>query len=337
MIRRLMTPKFNLIGVSDSVDYSIFYRYLIEPSHPISKKTYDVFISGYNKSDRVRCVFDRVRARRKIWVVHHEYGYDKSDFPASGEVYLSESSDEAMFWRELIDDLQVDSKPEHLCVDITGLVAPYMMYLVAVLSRIGVTCFDCLYSEPISYVDREDTVFSKGHIREVRAVAGFSGIVEQDTSGDLLIIGAGYEDQLIAEVAQHKDAARKAVIFGFPSLRVDMYQQNVLRASGADESLGPVPHRWRFFAPANDPFVTASVLREIVKGGAGIERVTNLYLSPLATRAQALGFVIFFLYERKRIENINMIFPFCTEYERLTDVGLSRTWRYELELAADAG
>ena len=319
------------------MDYSIFYTHLIGPNQPISDRAYDLFISGYTDSERVRDVFRRVDAREKIWVIHREYGFDSVDLPRNGESYVSESYDEAEFWRGLVGRLRLCSGETQLCIDITGLLVPYMMYLVALLSRIGVKKFDCVYSEPVSYLRREDTVFSGGYVREVRPVAGFAGFVDQDTSGDLLVIGAGYEDHLISAVAHHKNAARKAILFGLPSLRVDMYQQNVLRASRAEESLGTVPRRRRFFAPANDPFVTASVLQEIVREDAGRERLTNLYLSPLASRAQALGFVIFFLYQRRRMESVSVILPFCTKYETLTDVGLSRTWRYEVELETDTG
>ena len=152
-----------------------------------------------------------------------------------------------------------------------------------------------------------------------------------DVSSDLLVIGAGYDEQLVSEVAQYKDAARKAIMLGFPSLRADMYQQNILRISRADEVLGRVPNRQRFFAPANDPFVTASVLNEIVSGGAGLTKVTNLYLCPLATKAQALGFVVFSIYHRRITNNVSIIFPFSSEYEKTTDYGISRVWRYVVE------
>ena len=314
------------------MDYSIFYTHVIEPHQPISDGTYDVFISGYNKSARVREVFGRVCAREKIWIIHREYALAVADLPSYGARYARQTCDESEFWEGLVPQLIACSEGSRLCIDITGILVPYMMFLVALLSRLGVKKFDCLYSEPVSYVHREGTVFSGGYIREVRPVAGFSGEIDQDTSGDFLIIGAGYEDHLISEVAQHKDSAYKALVFGLPSLRVDMYQQNVLRANLADESLGRVPRRRRFFAPANDPFVTASVLQEIVGERTGVVPITNLYLSPLSSRAQALGFVIFYLYHKQCVDCMSMILPFCTKYEALTDVGVSRTWRYEVEL-----
>ena len=90
---------------------------------------------------------------------------------------------------------------------------------------------------------------------EVRQVVGYEGQHVTDTSRDVLIIGAGYDDKLIAEVAEHKDQARKIQLFGLPSLRADMYQENVLRAHLAESAVGTPIHdeASNFFAPANDP------------------------------------------------------------------------------------
>lgn len=107
------------------MDYSIFYTHLVEGNRPIKEEPYDVLISGYNKSDRVRTVFDRVRAHRKIWVIHREYRFGNEDFPTNGETYECGSADESQFWRGLIDALQLGDRSVNLCIDITGIVAPY--------------------------------------------------------------------------------------------------------------------------------------------------------------------------------------------------------------------
>src|SRR5207253_621115 len=88
----------------------------------------------------------------------------------------------------------------------------------------------------------------------------------------------------------------------------------------------------KYFVPANDPFVTANVLRRIVDD---CERnghmITNLYLSPLATKPQALGFALFYLTEM-RGKATSIIFPFCRTYSKETSLGLSRVWKYVVEL-----
>jgi hypothetical protein len=149
----------------------------------------------------------------------------------------------------------------------------------------------------------------------------------------VLIIGAGYDDKLIAEIAEHKDQASKIQVFGLPSLRADMYQENVLRAHRAESAVGtPIHHdSSSFFAPANDPFVTAAVLQEIVNGLRQRERITNLYLSPLATKAQLLGFSLYYLAECRNAA-VSMLFPFCAAYARETTKGLTRIWKYTVEL-----
>jgi hypothetical protein len=153
--------------------------------------------------------------------------------------------------------------------------------------------------------------------------------MNNDTSNDLLIIGAGYESDLIADVADEKDKAKKIVLLGLPSLRADMYQQNAWRAQQASDSIGEST-AGKIFAPANDPFVTASVLSELVAKREMSEPITNLYLSPIATKAQTLGFVLFFLGERQQTST-SLIFPFSQTYSQDSATGLARVWRYTLE------
>jgi hypothetical protein len=145
----------------------------------------------------------------------------------------------------------------------------------------------------------------------------------------LLIIGAGYETHLIAEVAEDKDRAKKLVLLGLPSLSADMYQQNAWRTRLAADAIGESTGG-KYFAPANDPFVTATVLSEIIFRQRRIEPVTNLYLSPLATKAQALGFVLYYMGECEG-QNSSIIFPFSSQYSPETAEGISRIWRYRLE------
>ncbi len=129
-----------------------------------------------------------------------------------------------------------------------------------------------------------------------------------------------------------KDKADKVQIFGLPSLRADMYQENVLRAFKAADAVGTNKtfDIDRFFAPANDPFITAATLSEIVRLRQRYGSISNLYLSPLATKPQALGFALFYLAECVG-RNASIIFPISTRYERETSVGLSRVWQYTIQ------
>ncbi len=130
------------------------------------------------------------------------------------------------------------------------------------------------------YSKREKTQFSNEVVAEVRQIAGFEGVHNPETSNDYLVIGAGYDHQLIAQVAESKDSSKKIQIFGLPSLRADMYQENVLRARNAEEAVGrqTSDESSNYFAPANDPFVTASTLHEIVSRLEARKPITNLSL-----------------------------------------------------------
>jgi hypothetical protein len=122
-------------------------------------------------------------------------------------------------------------------------------------------------------------------------------------------------------------------MFGLPSLRPDMFQENVLKAQRAEAAIGPRGSRGRrdYFAPANDPFVVASVLQEIVRKENERGVITNLYLCPVATKPQALGFALYYLSERVGTPT-SIIFPFARSYTRETSAGISRVWRYSVEL-----
>jgi hypothetical protein len=111
-----------------------------------------------------------------------------------------------------------------------------------------------------------------------------------------------------------------------------MYQENVLNAYQASDAVGrnKTFDVSQFFAPANDPFITASTLREIVAERRALGPISNLYLSPLATKPQALGFALFYLGECARTCT-SILFPISTAYSRETSVGLSRVWMYTVE------
>ena len=87
------------------------------------------------------------------------------------------------------------------------------------------------------------------------------------------------------------------------------------------------------FAPAYDPFVTASVLHRTNLGIHAKQGISNLYLSPLATKAQVLGFAIYYLHECVGAP-VSIVFPFSRTYARETTRGLTRVWKYTVELPA---
>ena len=207
------------------------------------------------------------------------------------------------------------------------------MFIMLYLKRLGVRVVDILYAEPKHYALKEKTPFSTGSILEVRPVRGFEGSSGMRGGEDFLVIGMGYDDRLLAAVAENKDKAEKHQVFGLPSLRADMYQESVLRSRRAADELGDpnFSETHRSFAPANDPFGTASVLGEIIEQRLARYRGTNLMLCPLGTKAQALGFALYHIFEGDPL-GARIVFPFSEGYSPKTGTDLARAWLYRVEL-----
>ncbi len=316
-------------------DYSFFYRRDLSIDSSFRDLHWDVLISAYNSSERVNIVFEKINARWKIWAIHNEYMYSPFEHPA-GEVFISTDQRESDYIRGLmarVEDISGKSICDlNICIDLTGFMRPHLLFLTMYLERIGSRKFDAIYTEPMRYSKKEKTSFSKGTISSVRHIAGYEGINSPDDTRDLLIIGSGYDHRLISAVAESRDKADKIQIFGLPSLRADMYQENVLNAYKASNAIGTneFGSTESYFAPANDPFATASTLSEIVARKKRAGPITNLYLSPLATKPQALGFGLYYIGECIG-ECAGIVFPVSSSYERETSTGVSRVWMYTIE------
>jgi hypothetical protein len=308
------------------------YTYLYRTELGIAEdwpQSWDIFISAFDNSERVTRTYGKVQAQEKYWVVHNEYGLPAGTVPSGA--FTSAADSEAEFVREFVDNVLAkhDLSRSRICLDITGFMRPHMMFLVKLLVAEGVKILDVIYTEPKLYSKRERTEFSDKAVTSVRQVTGFEGYIDNDTTNDVLVIGAGYESHLIAEVAEDKEKADRVVIFGLPSLRADMYQQNRLRVNEASDSIGDTATA-KFFAPANDPFVAATVLSELIEKRDAKGRITNLYLAPLATKAQAFGFVLFYLNECAG-RAASILYPFSAKYSPDTSRGISRVWLFRAE------
>ncbi|MEW8335216.1 MAG: hypothetical protein AB2558_11865 [Candidatus Thiodiazotropha sp.] len=313
--------------------FDYFYRERIPDPEQLSKSgNWDLFISSYNSSERVKALFEKVNAKRKVWIIAPEYNYDESEYPDNGEVFSSDKKEESGLINELIEYLNVDLRTASICVDITGFMRPHLLFLVRLFYFKSVTKFDVFYSEPSQYKKKDETTFSDGPVVEVRPIGGYEGTHVDNSQNDLLIIGVGYDHELVKQVVEYKDYAHIASLWGFPSLRADMYQENILRASRAGDAVffGDWHHNMHF-AKANDPFSTAQALRNIVEVHDRNEKITNLYLSPLSTKVQVLGFSLHYIYDLIDKE-ASLVFPFCDSYARETSTGISSIWRYTIEL-----
>jgi hypothetical protein len=313
------------------MDYSLFYRRPVRVDR-LDKELgpFDVFVSAYNSSDRVQLVFDEVRSRRKLWLAHPEYQYANVELPTNSPVVLPSSTSETAQVDELLKGAGVLTG-KRLCIDITGFMRHALLFLLPKLAHAGVAKFTALYSEPVSYVRQEATIFStttSGAVRPVRGMYGSPG-----SGADHLVMAIGYDHQLISEVASYKDGVTVHPLFAFPSLSADMYQQSALRAEKSGEViLRPDWVSNRIFAPANDPFSTAAVVSEHVRRIDAIAPEQNIYLAPLSTKAQALGMGLYWQLEGRQRGRCTILLPECITYSRETSKGLKRLWQYEVEL-----
>src|ERR1700761_1132189 len=67
------------------IDYGIFYRRCIDVNRIGSELPgFDIFVSAHNSSDRVRIVFEQVRAAKKFWLLHPEYRFSDLEQPDVG-------------------------------------------------------------------------------------------------------------------------------------------------------------------------------------------------------------------------------------------------------------
>lgn len=290
---------------------------------------WDLFISTYNNSKRVQTIFPTVPAARRSWWIIPEYGYRPVDLANLEDPVILARGSEAQVVKAGLAGSRFDQTADRrLCIDITGLMRPHILYLMAYLQDIGVSQFDLLYTEPAQYSRRAETRFSIGEDVRVVSVEGFVGAHDPDTSGDLLVIGIGYDHHLISHAIQAKENARVVELHSFPSLSADMYHESILRLDrvSSERSRGEVE-----YSCANDPFVVAASLASAVRIAESRRRVTNIYLSPLATKPQAVGFGLHYL-KRMRGTATSIIYPLSPSYDKETSTGVGRSWIYPIHL-----
>ena len=104
------------------IDYTILYRTQMARSDPWSER-WDLFISSFNSSERVKVVFDKAQATEKKWLIHEEYDFDASEAPANA--IGPGNCDEARFMHAVFNNLGARRRAS-VCVDITGMLTRIM-------------------------------------------------------------------------------------------------------------------------------------------------------------------------------------------------------------------
>ena len=310
-----------------TMDYNYFKKTRYERVDDLDDlPEYDCLISAYVELERVMKPSQKIPCKEKWWVL--EDGIDGSAFIANDRTFrITEESDGG------ITNELVKKEYKRLCIDITGFVIPHLLILLRFLQIKGFYSFDAIYTEPNQYKEGEETQFTETPIY-VKQILGYSGMHISDMSNDLLVVAAGYDHSRIVEVATEKKSAKKVLLFGFPPCSPGMFQENILRAFQAEPAVGMDCFRnmdLNIFAPANDPFSTAQALKEYIdKALRSKASFTNLYLSPLSSKPQALGIALFYIWEKGWEKEWSIIYPFCNKYLHDTSSGISRIWKYEV-------
>jgi len=321
------------------IDYDIYYRESLSvESDSLNSEAFDIFISAFNASDRVKDVFDKVNSSYKYWLIHPEYKFsdnELSELDATKVIKPNDFSEQNQF-SSLISELDItDLTSAKICIDSTGFMRNVLAFLIIGLGHMGVKKIHVLYSEPIRYINNENTHFSISSDK-VKALDG-TAITPTTNAKDSLIMSIGFDHVLMSQVVNEHESATFYPVYAFPSLSADMFQQSAFRSS----NIIPIKDNdltiRKFFAPANDPFSTAKKIQEIVNiiHYRDQHLKHNIYLCPLSTKAQLVGYAYYWWKEGQYQTNsgmISIVLPMCTSYKRETSVGLKRVWQYTLEM-----
>ena len=308
------------------IDYDYFYKDRLDADEPWPER-WDLMIASWDDTERVRRIAELSTVGRRDWLLHPQYRLSAPVPVAGNEIVVDALEDAAMVaYLDRLAREGLDVSGSSICVDITGMMRPHLMFLVQLLHARGVRRFDAVYAEPRSYRAREETQFNDHDVLQVREVIGFGGVTTTSDVREVLVVGPGFDTYSLQELVGEKEGAELVEIFGPPSLQADMYQLNVLKA------VRPVPRdeaAARRFASASDPFSVAGELSRIkaLYEGKGEFR---FYYSPLGTKAQALGFALFYMAEC-RDAAASILYPFTASYAPGTGEGVSGIWRYVVD------
>lgn len=65
-----------------STDYCLLYKKKYPPEEDMQGHEWDLFLSAYNDSDRVKIVYNKVNALNKHWLIMPDYEYDPEELPS---------------------------------------------------------------------------------------------------------------------------------------------------------------------------------------------------------------------------------------------------------------
>lgn len=300
---------------------------------------YDFFLSAYTEEDIVTETYDKVNATEKYWIICPEYAIDIKKVPNDYFDYKIKDFDnrEAEYILALFKEKLHDKQNLNICIDATGFMKPYIIFLLILLKEKGFNKIDLIYTEPQLYEKNGDTEFSdKESAIKVRNIKTFDAYYQNSNSDDLYIINAGYTSKFVNKVLENIQVKEKKVLVGFPSLQPIMYQENIINLEKSNGYLGLDPNDDLLYAPANNPFITAHIVsRYIEKYKNENQNISNIYLSPLATKAQTIGLTLFYLFEKDKYKkddiSIHIRYPFTDSYSSKAGKGYFCINKYTIE------
>lgn len=315
---------------------------------------YDLFISAFTYEDIVTKTFSNFNASKKVWLIFPEYNINMSDIndEAFKYNYINENSKESEYIIEMYKKYIEGNEDIKICVDTTGFNKPYLVFLIIYLKEKGFKNIDFIYTEPKQYPQKDKTQFSILENKEIknpkeknthtiinpRDIETGNNFYSNIGQNDLFIINVGYESRLVNSVINNVTARVKKPLLGFPSLQPIMYQENVLNLIKSKSNLGIEENEELLYAPANNPFITAHVISEYIEKYVNENNkntIKNIYLSPLATKAQTIGITLFYIFEQEKYDdmniNIHIHYPFTSTYSSSSSEGFFRINKYTIE------
>lgn len=217
---------------------------------------------------------------------------------------------------------------KQVIIDITVFTKAYFFLLFKVLKeKFSLHEFYVVYTEPKKYksknTDRNEIILTEG-LDRVESIPGFAG--SSINSEDVLIVILGFEGKRSIEVFRNVNPELTYAVNGFPSFQPGWHKISLeanlpfLQESGASEHL--------FFAPAVDPFETRNTISQIVEEIESKNKNTNIIISPLGTKLQAFGVLLYSLGNRK----IKVIYPFPSIYKADYSYKYGPTWIFKVNL-----
>jgi len=315
---------------------------------------YDLFISAFTYEEIVTTTFANLNSNKKVWLIFPEYHIDISKI--DGKTFMcnevNENIKESEYICAMYNEYIKGNENMKICVDTTGFNKPYLVSLIIYLKIQGIKEIDFIYTEPKLYQEKDKTQFStlenidakKEKKKDVemiikpRDIETGNNYYSNAGQNDLFIINVGYDSKLVNSVINNVTARVKKPLLGFPSLQPIMYQENVLNLIKSKSDLGIEENEELLYAPANNPFITAHVISEYIEKYVkenNKNTIKNIYLSPLATKAQTIGMTLFYIFEQEKYEdidiNIHIHYPFTDSYSASSSEGIFRINKYTIE------